>query len=49
MKKKQAGEIREQIARLDAGMVLLEKEILACQQQIEGLMNKKAQLEEEVA
>ena len=48
MKKKQAGEIREQIAKLDAGIELLEKEILACQKQIEGLMKQKAQLEEEV-
>ena len=49
MKKRQAGEIREQIAKLDAGIELLEKEILACQKQIEGLMKQKVQLEEEVS
>ena len=48
MKKKQAGEIREQIAKLDAGIELLEKEVLACQKQIEDLMKQKVQLEEEV-
>ena len=49
MKKRQAGEITEQIAKLDAGIELLEKEILACQKQIEGLMKQKVQLEEEVS
>ena len=48
-KKKQTLELNQQIAKVDAGLELVKKEISDCQRQLEHVKKQRVQLEEEVS